>query len=187
MTELAALEERTEGWAVGLHLVAHAVHNQPRERVQQIVTELIGSVRLVDDYFWAEVIQQQSPEIRSFLLRTAIFDRFNADLCDAAIGTEGSVAVMRALERSSLFLVPLDDHGHWYRYHHFFADVLRDHLWQEATDDEVCQLHTRAAAWFEAHDLPDEAIRHAVAGRDGGTGRCATCSGFAPCSTARIA
>jgi ATP/maltotriose-dependent transcriptional regulator MalT len=86
-------------------------------------------------------------------------------LCDAVTGQAGGAARLVALERANLFLVPLDDHRQWYRYHHMFADVLRAHLLEQQPDD-VGRLHRWASAWFQDHGDPADAIRHALAGGD---------------------
>ena len=101
----------------------------------------------------------------SFLLQTSILDRLSGPLCDAVTGQDGGKAMLEALERGNLFLVPLDDRRRWYRYHHLFADVLQARLLDEQPDD-VPDLHRRASAWYEQNGEPSEAIRHALAAED---------------------
>ncbi len=163
--EIESLNERAEGWVAGLQLVAHALRGQPREQVRRVAAEIGGSVRFIQTYLWEEAIQRQPTEVRAFLLRTSILDRFDAQLCEAVVETGDAAALLRHCEQAHLFLIPLDDLGHCYRYHHLFADVLRDRLAQEVSEDEVDELHRRAAAWLEAHDFVEEAIRHALAAR----------------------
>ena len=103
--------------------------------------------------------------VRDFLLQTAILDRLNGPLCDAVTGQEDGSARLEALERGNLFVVPLDDKRHWYRYHHLFADVLRAHLLEEQPE-QVATLHRRASAWYEQHGSLADAIRHALAAGD---------------------
>ena len=104
-------------------------------------------------------------EIRRFLLQTSILDRLCGPLCDAVTGTAGGQEMLEHLERENLFLVPLDDSREWFRYHRLFADFLRAEL-HRRHPDEVADLHRRAARWYLAHDLPEQAFRHAVAGDD---------------------
>ena len=111
------------------------------------------------------MLQNQPPEVRSFLLHTSILGRMNAPLGDAVTGRGDSRAMLEALDRANLFLVPLDDHRHWYRYHHLFAEVLRARLIEEQPD-EVPELHRRASAWHEQHGELDSAIQHALAASD---------------------
>ena len=103
--------------------------------------------------------------MQQFLLHTCILERLSGPLCDAVMEQEGSQAMLEALDRANLFVVPLDDERGWYRYHHLFAQALRRHLQQrEPTSPPV--LHRRASAWYEQHELPIEAVQHALAAPD---------------------
>jgi LuxR family maltose regulon positive regulatory protein len=162
--DLGVLQSRTEGWAAGLNLVGVALREQPRERIQRFVEEYAGGAQVGDQHLWEEALRRQPDDVRSFLLRTSVLDRFTADLCDAVTEGEDGAATIARCDRDNLFLIPLDDGGEWYRFHHLFADVLRDRLTQTVTDDELDGLHDRAAQWLEEHDLPEDAIHHAIAG-----------------------
>jgi LuxR family maltose regulon positive regulatory protein len=117
------------------------------------------------DYLVEEVLQRQPERVRSFLLQTSILERLSGPLCDAVTGREGSNALLEALERGNLFVVPLDDRRHWFRYHHLFADVLRARLMEEQPD-RAPTLHRRASEWYERNGSPTDAIRHALAAED---------------------
>ena len=78
---------------------------------------------------------------------------------------EGAQEILEALERANLFLVSLDDQREWFRYHRLFADVLHEEL-KRRYPAVVIQLHRRAARWYLAHDLPEQASAHAVEGDD---------------------
>src|SRR5512136_1348985 len=123
---IAALEARTEGWIAGLQLAALSV--QGREDIDRFIQAFTGSHRFVLDYLVEEVLAHQSEHIRSFLLQTAILDRFCATLCNAVTERKDGKEMLNVLERSNLFIVPLDDKRQWYRYHHLFAEVLLAHL-----------------------------------------------------------
>lgn len=161
--DIAALEARTEGWIAGLQLAALSM--QGRTNVAGFVRAFAGDDRYVVDYLADEVLQRQSEGIRRFLLETAILDRLSGSLCDAVTGGGDGAAVLETLERGNLFVVPLDDVRHWYRYHHLFADVLRARLAAERPD-RIATLHRNASAWFERHGSTADAIRHALAGGD---------------------
>ena len=163
MENIAALEARTEGWIAGLQLAALSM--QGRKDIGSFIKAFTGSHRFVLDYLVEEVLQLQSENIRSFLLQTAILDRLCAPLCNAVTEREDSKEMLEVLERSNLFLIPLDDQRQWYRYHHLFADVLQAHL-AEAQPDQVSSLHQRASGWYEQTGLRSEAIRHALAAKD---------------------
>ena len=160
---IAALETRTEGWIAGLQLAALSM--QGREDIAGFIQAFAGSHRFVLDYLVEEVLQHKSEHIRSFLLQTAILDRFCAPLCNAVTEREDGKEMLDLLERSNLFLIPLDDQRQWYRYHRLFAEVLRTHL-TEALPERMAAIHSRASAWFEQNGLRSDAIRHALAAKD---------------------
>ncbi|MDQ3317343.1 MAG: AAA family ATPase, partial [Actinomycetota bacterium] len=161
--DIAALEDRTEGWIAGLQLAALSMRG--REDVAGFIRAFAGDNRYVVDYLVEEVLQRQPERVRSFLLQTSILERLSGPLCDAVTGQEGSNALLEALERGNLFVVPLDDRRHWFRYHHLFADVLRARLMEEQPD-RLTTLHRRASEWYERNGSPTDAIRHALAAED---------------------
>src|SRR5215218_8179493 len=121
--DVARLAERTEGWAAGLVLAGLSLRGRPDP--SGLIAAFSGGDRHVADYLLAEVLERQPEELRAFLLRTSVLERLSGPLCDAVLETEGSTARLRELERSSLFVVPLDDRRQWYRYHQLFAQLLR--------------------------------------------------------------
>src|SRR6476661_1368551 len=163
--DVAALEERTEGWIAALQLAALSM--QGREDVTAFIDGFAGDDRYIVDFLAEEVLQRQPEQVQHFLLQTSILDRLSGPLCDAVTGQDGGKAKLAALERGNLFLVPLDDRRQWYRYHQLFADVLHARLRDEQADD-VPELHRRASRWHEQNGEPSEAIRHALAAGDFG-------------------
>ncbi|MFM8320070.1 MAG: helix-turn-helix transcriptional regulator, partial [Chloroflexota bacterium] len=167
--DIAALEQRTEGWIAGLQLAAIALrtplsapgHPEPVDFIQSFT----GSHRFVLDYLVGEVLQRQPERVRSFLLQTSILERLNGALCNAVTDQDDGKAMLEALERGNLFVVPLDDRRTWYRYHHLFAEVLQTYL-RDEQPDQAPVLHRRASLWYEQNDQPAEAIRHALAAQD---------------------
>ena len=160
---VAALESRTEGWIAGLQLAALSM--QGRKDSAAFIRAFTGSHRFVLDYLVEEVLQRQPEQVRSFLLHTAVLERLSASLCDAVTGTGDSKEMLESLERHNLFVVPLDDERHWYRYHHLFADVLQARL-REEQPKQVAELHRRASEWYEHSGLPSAALHHAFAAED---------------------
>ena len=122
-SEVVALEARTEGWIAALQLAALSI--QGRDDVAGFIAGFAGDDRYIVDYLVEEVLHRQPEEVRSFLLDTSILDRLTGPLCDAVTGQAGGKAMLEALDRANLFLVPLDDRRQWYRYHQLFADVLQ--------------------------------------------------------------
>lgn len=198
--DIAALETRTEGWIAGLQLAALALQGLTLQgtisiREYQDATSFIrsftGSHHFVMDYLVEEVLQQQPEHVQTFLLHTSILDRLCGPLCDAVLGKdEGgrvnasreennsafslrpSSFILEYLERANLFIIPLDNARRWYRYHHLFADLLRQRLYQsfvssaEDAGNRLNELHTRASQWYEDNGFQLEAFQHAAAAND---------------------
>jgi LuxR family maltose regulon positive regulatory protein len=161
--DIAALEARTEGWIAGLQLAALSMKGQ--QDVHGFIQAFAGDHRYIVDYLVEEVLQRQLEDIRNFLLQTSILERLNGPLCDVVTTQAGSKSKLESLQRDNLFLIPLDDKRHWYRYHYLFADVLRMHLTAEQPD-LVPILHNRASIWYEQNGLTADAIRHALSAED---------------------
>jgi LuxR family maltose regulon positive regulatory protein len=161
--EVAALEDQTEGWAAGLQLAALSI--QGRGDISAFIKEFTGSHLYVADYLSVEVLNRQPEQVRNFLLQTSILDRMTAELCDHLMARSDSQAMLRQLENANLFLVSLDEQRHWYRYHHLFAELLRNQL-RELAPGQIPVLHRRAAGWYEQHGFVSEAIKHALAAGD---------------------
>jgi LuxR family maltose regulon positive regulatory protein len=161
--DTAELEGRTEGWIAGLQLAALAMRGQTD--VSGFIAAFAGSNRYVLDYLAEEVLARQPEGLQRFLLETSILDRMSAPLCNAITGRADGQRALERLEHANLFVIPLDDERHWYRYHHLFADVLRQRLRQEHPE-LVSVLHRRACGWFERQGPVGEAINHALAAQD---------------------
>jgi LuxR family maltose regulon positive regulatory protein len=170
--EIALLEARTEGWIAGLQLAAISL--QGHKDSTSFIKSFTGSHHFVLDYLVEEVLQQQSESVQTFLLHTSILDRLCGPLCDAVLLTPigSGEAILKYIEHANLFIIPLDNERRWYRYHHLFADLLRQRLQQSVASSngdqktEVAELHRRASAWYEDNGLELEAFRQAVAADD---------------------
>jgi LuxR family maltose regulon positive regulatory protein len=175
--QVAALEARTEGWVAGLQIAALSMYG--RDNVENLIQTFSGSHRFILDYLVEEVLDHQSSEVQEFLLRTSVLERMNASLCatlmSAQLSTPDVVDVvsdeivcqrlLEKLDRSNLFLVPLDDDRHWFRYHHLFAELLRGRLYQSRPRLPPI-LHQLAGEWYRDKGLVEEAIHHALEGDD---------------------
>jgi LuxR family maltose regulon positive regulatory protein len=185
--DITALEARTEGWIAGLQLAA--ISMQGREDTASLIKSFAGSHRYVLDYLLEEVLEQQSEGVQLFLLQTAILDRLTGSLCDAvrfglakspstsheagvrlnaveaSTGQNVGQAILEALERANLFIVPLDEERRWYRYHRLFADLLRQRL-RQMRREQVPVLHQRASEWYELNGFVEQAIEHALQTED---------------------
>ncbi|MGN6430267.1 MAG: AAA family ATPase [Gaiellaceae bacterium] len=160
--ELLALLRQTEGWAAGIYLKALAA---------RAVGEPDGDARLEPDgrylldYVEAEYLEGLTPTERSFLRRTSVLEKMSGALCDAVLERDDSAASLGALERSNLFLVPVDRERGWYRYHRLFRELLNREL-ADVEPDLVADLNRRAAEWYETHGDPESALGHAHAAGD---------------------
>jgi LuxR family maltose regulon positive regulatory protein len=162
-TDIDRLTERTEGWAAGLSLASMLL--QREEDPHAFVLDFAGDSRHLLEYISDDVLPSVGAEMRAFMLRSSVLDELSGPACDAVLETHGSAAMLAAIERANLFLVPVDRHGERYRFHRLFTDVLRREL-ALTSPEEVVQLHARASAWFEAQGDGESAVRHAIAGRD---------------------
>src|SRR3990172_7704255 len=159
--EVTSLEDRTEGWIAGLQLAA--ISMQGHQDATSFIKSFSGSHRFVLDYLVEEVLHQQSESIQTFLLRTSILDRLCGPLCDAVLldSSASGQETLEYLERANLFIVPLDNERRWYRYHHLFADLLRQRLQHHVvlpgvtreSGRAVDELPQRASQWYEDNGL----------------------------------
>lgn len=161
--DIAALKERTEGWITGLQLSALSL--QGRANKSGFIKEFAGDNRLILDYLLEEVLNLQSEQVQNFLLRTSVLTRLNGNLCDALSGDDNGHQTLEYLNRSNLFLIPLDDRDNWFRYHHLFTDLLRFKLKQQRPD-EFTKLQIAASQWCEENGLVEEAINYALGAKD---------------------
>ncbi|WP_119066715.1 LuxR C-terminal-related transcriptional regulator [Aggregatilinea lenta] len=170
--DVAALETRTEGWIAGLQLAA--ISMQGHGDTTTFIQSFTGSHRFVMDYLVEEVLHQQPAHVQTFLLYTSILDRLCGPLCDAVLLNESGAAqaALAHLEQANLFLVPLDNERRWYRYHHLFAELLRQQLRQSAdassghTEIDDAELHIRASVWYEENGFELDAFHHAAVADD---------------------
>lgn len=146
------LIQRSDGWVAGLRFWQLAASDSADE--QALPQALHGGEGLIRDYLLEEVIDMLPADVQAFLYETACQERFCAQLCDAVRGRHDSAEILRFLQAHQVFLVPLDEHGHWFRYHHLFSDLLRS----RQANEPLAGLHLRASRWFEAQGLLDEAV-----------------------------
>jgi LuxR family maltose regulon positive regulatory protein len=162
-TDIEQLQERTEGWAAGLYLAALSLRGRSDPR--EFIGSFAGDDRHLVDYLAGEVLDEQSADVRRFLVRTSILRRLCAPLCDALTEDNRAVELLAEIERSNLFLVELDNRREWYRYHHLFARLLQLEL-ERAEPELVPELHRRASEWCRAQGHVGDAIHHAAAAGD---------------------
>jgi LuxR family transcriptional regulator, maltose regulon positive regulatory protein len=158
--EVAELTARSEGWITALQLAVLALRS--RSAVHDLLTVLHGANTWLADFLTDEVLDRQPPELRHFLLQTALLDAFNAELCAAVTGMADTYGKLAAIARADLFLIPLDGKG-WFRYHHLFQELLQHRLRAQAPAHIIAELHRRAAAWLARAGEISAAVRHLLA------------------------
>lgn len=161
--DVQRLWEQTEGWVAGLYLAGLWLRG--REDPGASIASLEAGHRHIVDYLGAEVLARQPQPLRRFLLRTSILERLSGSLCDALLETTDSAEVLIQLERTNLFLIPMDEHRRWYRYHHLFAELLRLELTGREPELNPV-LHRRAASWYRQAGDVEAAIDHATTAGD---------------------
>lgn len=166
VADVAELEARTEGWIAGLQLAAISMRGH--EDTTRFIQSFTGGHHFVLDYLIEEVLQRQSKNVQAFLLSTSILDHLCGPLCDAILpgNPVSGQEILESIERSNLFLISLDNERRWYRYHHLFADLLRQRAATSLDGERLRELHTRASVWYENNGYESEAFHHAVTAED---------------------
>ncbi|MBW2429188.1 MAG: hypothetical protein JRF56_09535 [Deltaproteobacteria bacterium] len=165
----AIIDEKTEGWVAGLRLAVLSFRE--RADLNRILEGLPDNNRYVMDYIVTEIVSQQPPDIKEYLLSTAILDRFCAQLCEAIYAGRNKSersslsgqAFIDRLVRNNMFIIPLDDHRRWYRFHHLFRQLLQREVNHHFSPDTINELYNKAGSWFAQNDLPDEALQYLLA------------------------
>ena len=161
--EVSTLCSRTEGWVTALRLAGITMRRGVAP--QQYIQSLTGQRRAIADFFAEDVFAALSTDLRNFLTATSILERLNPELCDAVTGQMNSRAMLAEIEAAGLFLVPLDEVRHWFRYHTLFVEFLRREL-AKANPTTAPQLHRRASEWYNQAGSVVEALAHAVKSAD---------------------
>ena len=152
--QAVAVTDRTEGWPAGLYLAALIARHH-----DGAASTISGDDRYLADYLYRESLMHLSEDTRRFLRRTAVLDQLCGPLCDALLGGVGASELLRDLEATNMFLVPLDRRRQWYRYHALFREFLLAEL-ERIEPDVIMKLHLRAADWYESNGSSVTALEH---------------------------
>lgn len=161
--DIRTIHQLTEGWIAGIKMVSLAIKN--RKDISDFIDTASGINRDIFDYLEGEVFLQQDEELQDFLVTTSILSELTPSLCNAVSGRPDGADMLDKIEKLNLFLIPLDQNRKWYRYHHFFSDMLYARL-QSKHEDKLLQLHHKASIWYLENNFIDEAIFHATASKD---------------------
>lgn len=163
--QVTVLYRCTEGWIDGLRMAANLLRDLASEQYDTFITEFTAGNHYALDYFMEEVLDRQPEYLQNFLLQTSILDRLNSSLCQAVTGDARAQEYLKLIEKSDLFVSPLDREREWYRCHQLFAKLLAQRL-QQIQPDCIPELHRRASRWYEEHGFSTEAVKHAISGQD---------------------
>ncbi|RLC97522.1 MAG: hypothetical protein DRI46_12895, partial [Chloroflexi bacterium] len=153
-----AIARETEGWITGLLLTAETAREGLTGQGQAARAAGID----LYDYLASQVLDQQSPEMQDFMLRSSLLGEFNAPLCQETLGEPPADKswedLIGELLQKNLFIQPVDDGGTWTRYHHLFGDFLRQRC--QETDPEgargllatLIEAFTRRGWWEKAYE-----------------------------------
>ena len=159
LEQLEMLQNKAEGWIAGLQMAGISLQKSVRQDAW--INSLQGNQRHIADYLIEEVLEQQSEELKTFLLKTSILERLCGSLCDSVLRIDNSTEILQQIERINLFVISLDENCHWYRYHHLFRELLLHNL-QKQEPHKIREYHLHAAKWYREKDLIDEAFNHAL-------------------------
>lgn len=161
--DIAVLQDRTEGWLVGMQLVALTLRGQTDP--VSFIYSLKGDNRFIGDYLVDEVLLRIPADLQDFLLQTSIFSRMEASLCNYVLQIENSHEILESIDKRRLFINPLDDKRQWFRYHHLFGEMLFARLMRKSPEI-VPALYQRASAWHAANGMKEDAVNYALDGND---------------------
>jgi len=166
--EIQVIDQQFEGWVTGLRLAALTLRDP--SKVEQVIEHMRGDSQFVRDYLVSEVIAQLPEATYSFLLKTSILDRFSGPLCDVVAGLDDTIydgqSYLEWLQDISLFIVPLDEQGQWFRYHQLMQEYLQHELKRTYRQAEIDELHRRAGDWMSQNGMIDQALHHLMKGGD---------------------
>ncbi len=157
--ELHRLHGLTEGWAAGAQLAAIALQRAGGR--DQFFEAFATTDRAMGDFLVTEVLDNLPSEVVDFLVTTSVLETFDADLCAAVTGRDDAALLLDRLVTANLFVVPLDDSGRWYRYHHLFGAFLRARLAFNG-QARVRAVHDRACTALEESGDLTGALHHAM-------------------------
>ena len=154
------LWQRTEGWAAAMQLTALSQTRDKTSPVEDVI-HYGGDSKHISDFVLSEILEQQDPDIRRFLLETSISRRICASLCDYMLEREDSQSVLEDLVSANLFIIPLDTRDQWFRYHDLFREALSNRL-RQLHPERYEQLQAKAIQWLLEQDQLQEAITQLI-------------------------
>ncbi len=160
--DAAQLTMRSEGWVSSLHLAILSLRE--RGSIPELLRALHGDREWLADFLAEEVLDRRRPDLRLFLLQTAILNGFSGSLCTAVTGMDDANAKLAEIARADLFLIEMKSGEGWFRYHHLFQELLQQRLAVKLDAGAIAELHRRAADWLAGEGQIQSAVHHLLAG-----------------------
>ncbi|MFD6063678.1 protein kinase domain-containing protein [Rhodococcus wratislaviensis] len=161
--DVADLRDSTDGWVAALQLAYLSLRG--RDDPAELIGHLSGRHHAIGEFLAENVLDTLDPEILDFLLATSVTERISGSLAAALAHVPRGQAMLEVIEERDLFLRRVDEDGVWFRYHHVFAEFLRQRL-ERDQPERIDELHRTASTWFAEHQLLGEAVDHALAAGD---------------------
>lgn len=158
--QVSTLHQVAEGWIAGLQMAALSTQSQSDSKY--LSPDLPEGNRQIFSYLIEEVLNRQDPAVQEFLLQTSLLPEFSAPLCDAMLSRSDSKEYIARIDLANLFMVSLDNHNLWYRFHPLFAAALAFHL-HETHPEIIPGFHRTACTWLLENGYPEKAVSHALA------------------------
>lgn len=164
---IAYLHERAEGWAAGIHIIALMLRFKSNAEARaHFLAEFSGSLRPILEYLVNDVLNTQSEEIQTFLLKTSMLNKLTGSLCDSVVVRTESEEILKQLERANLFILPLDETGQWYHYHALFAEAMQHVAKQRYGNETIRSIYRQASSWYERHGMLADAVEASLSAQD---------------------
>lgn len=154
---LISLQEKAEGWPFAVQMIR--MLKQQTGDLKSAISSFRGHQGHIADYLVNQVVGNLPAELREFLHKTALLDKFNMQLADEVCGHQNSHDLMSKLNMLNSFIIPLDAEHEWFRYHHLLSECLRN-LSKKNGIVEVETLYRRAIGWCEEQGLIAEAVHY---------------------------
>jgi LuxR family transcriptional regulator, maltose regulon positive regulatory protein len=162
--DLAVLHQQSEGWSAALQMAALSLRNTTDP--VRVARALRVRSQEMADYFIAEILDQQPPEVARFMLDTSVLSELTADACAAISGAQDAEALLHAIDAAHLFLVPVEEERTRFRCHGLVRQIMRAELRaRDSARERMLQL--RAAEFFESTGDVRRAASHFLTARQG--------------------
>ncbi|MFO8033419.1 MAG: BTAD domain-containing putative transcriptional regulator [Desulfohalobiaceae bacterium] len=139
--ELKLLQNKTQGWAAGLILLAQGL----RAGAGKELLVSSSAEQNVYSYLAQELFQTARPEIQDFLLQTAFLPRFSAQTAARLTSCPECQKILDYLSRRNFFIICKEHPQPEYEYHSLFRDFLLQTAKQGLSRPKLKEICQKAA------------------------------------------